>query len=236
MTMNNEGAEEAKQSEATSQATTEQAKVEDTVAQNADATVEATQDSTETTDTTAEQVENVEELDNATLAKKLDEVTRQLVQLKSKLAEAEDDALRARAEKVNMQRRCEVEVDKAKKYAVEKFVRDLLGAIDPMEKALEFLDPNDEALKSVKDGVESTFSLLIKALNNHGVVVVDPKGVAFDPAEHQAIQMIESADVPANHVIAVVQKGYTLNGRVVRPAMVIVSKGSSESTGETQVE
>jgi molecular chaperone GrpE len=159
------------------------------------------------------------------LAKELEAATLNLKQLQDELDSAKEDYLRAQADIQNMRRRCEQEVDKAKKYAVDRFVKDLLPALDPIEKALQFADRENEDTKTLVQGVESTFALMLKALNGNGVQVIDPVNDVFDPNLHQAIQSLENPDVPANHVMAVVQKGYQLNGRVVRPAMVIVSKG-----------
>lgn len=163
------------------------------------------------------------------LAKELEAATLNLKQLQDELDSAKEDYLRAQAEVQNMRRRCEQDVDKAKKFAVDRFVKDLLPALDPIEKALQFIDREKEETKSLVQGVESTFALLVKALNVNGVQVIDPQNDVFDPNLHQAIQSLENPDVPANHVMAVVQKGYQLNGRVLRPAMVIVSKGTGSS-------
>ena len=97
---------------------------------------------------------------------------------------------------------------------------------DALEKALEFSDRNNEATKATIDGIENTLTLFLKEMSSFGVEQVDPTGNPFDPNFHQAVSMVPSTDVPNNHVLNTMQKGFTLNGRVVRPAMVIVAKGN----------
>ena len=146
-------------------------------------------------------------------------------QLEADLAEAKDAALRAQADAVNVQRRAEQEVDKARKFALERFVSELLPVVDNMERALEAAG-TDEAVKPIVEGVELTQKSLIDALQKHGVETIDPMGEPFDPQIAQAMSMVENPEVEQNTVIAVMQKGYQLNGRLVRPAMVMVSKAA----------
>jgi molecular chaperone GrpE len=146
-------------------------------------------------------------------------------QLEADLAEAKDAALRAQADAVNVQRRAEQEVDKARKFALERFVSELLPVVDNMERALEAAG-TDEAVKPIVEGVELTQKSLIDALQKHGVETIDPMGEPFDPQIAQAMSMVENPEVEPNTVIAVMQKGYQLNGRLVRPAMVMVSKAA----------
>jgi molecular chaperone GrpE len=145
--------------------------------------------------------------------------------LEADLAEAKDAALRAQADAVNVQRRAEQEVDKARKFALERFVSELLPVVDNMERALEAAG-TDEAVKPIVEGVELTQKSLIDALQKHGVETIDPMGEPFDPQIAQAMSMVENPEVEPNTVIAVMQKGYQLNGRLVRPAMVMVSKAA----------
>ena len=144
-------------------------------------------------------------------------------QLEADLAEAKDAALRAQADAVNVQRRAEQEVDKARKFALERFVSELLPVVDNMERALEAAG-TDEAVKPIVEGVELTQKSLIDALQKHGVETIDPMGEPFDPQIAQAMSMVENPEVEPNTVIAVMQKGYQRNGRLVRPAMGMVSK------------
>jgi molecular chaperone GrpE len=151
-----------------------------------------------------------------------DQVT---AQLEADLAEAKDAALRAQADAANVQRRAEQEVEKARKFALERFVSELLPVVDNMERALEAAG-TDEAMKPIIEGVELTQKSLIDVLQKHGVETVDPMGEPFDPQIAQAMSMVENPEVEPNTVIAVMQKGYRLNGRLVRPAMVMVSKAA----------
>ncbi|MGN1394398.1 MAG: nucleotide exchange factor GrpE [Succinivibrionaceae bacterium] len=182
-----------------------------------------------------EKKENATE-DSSKVLKELEQMTLKVKQLEDEMNKAKEDYLRGQAEIQNMRRRCEQEVDKAKKYAIDRFVKDLLPSIDPIEKALQFADRENEACKNLVQGVESTFSLIVKALSNNGVEVIDPSNnEMFDPVVHQAIQHLENPEVPANHVMTVIQKGYQLSGRVIRPALVIVSKGSAEQVVDASV-
>lgn len=141
--------------------------------------------------------------------------------------EAKDAALRARAEGENVRRRSEQEIDKARKYALNKFAEELLPVIDNLERAIEMADKNNEATKAMMEGVELTLMTMTSTVAKFGLKVIDPKGEAFNPEFHQAMAMQESADFAPNTVMAVMQKGYELNGRVIRPAMVMVSKAVS---------
>ncbi len=151
----------------------------------------------------------------------------EIEELKGLLDKSKDDLLRAQAELQNMRRRCETEVAKAKNFAIERFVQSLLPAIDPLEKSVQYMDRTNEQLKPILDGVEQTLSLLIQALTNNGISAIDPKvgEDVLDPNIHHAIQMVENEETPTNTILTVVQKGYQLNGRVIRPALVVVSKG-----------
>ena len=138
---------------------------------------------------------------------------------------ARDAALRAQADAQNVKRRAEQDVEKARKFALERFASDLLPVVDNLERALEAASGDDEAIKPIAEGVELTLKSFIDVLGKNKVDVVDPQGEPFDPNLHQAITMIENKEVEPNTVTAVMQKGYSLNGRLIRPAMVMVSKG-----------
>ncbi|MGA1740555.1 MAG: nucleotide exchange factor GrpE [Pseudohongiellaceae bacterium] len=141
------------------------------------------------------------------------------------LAEQQDSVLRAQAEVQNMRRRCEADVEKAHKYALEKFSIELLNVMDNMERALQAVaDPKDEKVKGLCEGIELTIKEFVSVFNKFAIEQIDPQGEPFDPQAHQAMSLVENPDVEPNTVIAVVQKGYSLNGRVIRPAMVMVSK------------
>ena len=156
-----------------------------------------------------------------------------LEQLKERLSEAnlsaeraEDDLLRVKAEMQNLRRRTEQDVEKAHKYGIEKFSAELLGVIDNLERAvLAAKEHEDESSKAIHDGVSLTLKSFNDCFAKFSIEAVDPIGEPFNPQLHQAIATQESPDSEPNSVIEVVQKGYTLNGRVIRPAMVMVSKG-----------
>lgn len=145
-------------------------------------------------------------------------------------AEERDRAVRAVAEMENLRRRAAQDVEKAHKFALEKFVGELLPVIDNLERALEAGDQANEVLKPLLEGVELTLQSMQNSVAKFGVQAIDPQGKPFDPNQHQAMSMIENAEVAPNTVIAVMQKGYELNGRVVRPAMVMVAKAPSVDT------
>jgi molecular chaperone GrpE len=146
-------------------------------------------------------------------------------QLEADLGEAKEAALRAQADAINVQRRAEAEVDKARKFALERFVGEMLPVADNLERALAAAGEGD-ADKAIIEGVELTLKSLVDALRKNGVESIDPMGEPFDPQTAQAMSMVENPDVEPNTVIAVMQKGYSLNGRLVRPAMVMVSKAA----------
>ena len=147
--------------------------------------------------------------------------------LEAELAAAQEAALRAQADAVNMQRRAEQEIEKARKFALERICGDLLSVVDNLERALESAGDN-EGSASLVEGVELTRKGFMDVLVKYGVQVVDPMGEPFDPETAQAMSLVEQPDAEPNSVIAVMQKGYTLNGRLLRPAMVMVSKAPSQ--------
>ena len=136
-------------------------------------------------------------------------------------AEHHDAWLRAKAETENMRRRAAEDVDKARKFAVENFASELLAVKDSLEAALAAESPSVE---NMKDGVELTLKQLTAAFGKFNLNDINPIGEKFDPHQHQAIQMVES-DLPANTVVTVLQKGYRLHERTLRPALVMVAKG-----------
>jgi len=147
-----------------------------------------------------------------------------LAQLHEEVADARDAALRAQADAQNVTRRAEQDVEKARKYALERFCSELLPVVDNLERALEATVGDDAIVKPIAEGVELTLKSFQDALKKFNIEAVDPHGEPFDPQLHQAMSMVENGEVEPNTVIAVMQKGYTLNGRLVRPAMVMVSK------------
>ena len=148
----------------------------------------------------------------------------QIERLEEELATARDAVLRAQADSQNVTRRAEQDVEKARKFALERFCGELLPVVDNLERALEAAVGDNDIVKPIAEGVELTLKSFHDALKKFHIVTVDPAGEPFDPQLHQAMSMVENGDVEPNTVIAVMQKGYTLNGRLVRPAMVMVSK------------
>ena len=146
--------------------------------------------------------------------------------LANELAKAKEDVLRAQAEAQNSRRRSEADVEKARKFALERFVGDLLPVVDNLDRALAAIDQGDESLKSVTEGIELTLKSFLDTLNKHNVTQIDPAGEPFDPEIHQAMTMVPNPDLEPNTVMDVFQKGYSLNGRLIRPAMVVVSKAA----------
>lgn len=149
--------------------------------------------------------------------------------LEEQLAAAQDQSLRTAAELQNIRRRAEQDVEKAHKFALEKFANDLLPVVDSLERGLELTSAEDEAVRPVREGVELTLKLFHDTLKRFQVEAVEPHGAPFNPEHHQAMAMEESTHVEPGSVLKVFQKGYLLNGRLLRPAMVVVSKAPAEA-------
>lgn len=150
-------------------------------------------------------------------------------ELQQQLTDVQDSFLRAKAETENVRRRAQLEVGNAHKYAIESFSSALLSVKDSLEAALAATNATTESMKS---GVELTLRQLVQVFDKFKLAEVNPLGERFDPHRHQAISMIE-APQPANTVVTVLQKGYVLQDRVLRPALVTVSKGmAGESNGD----
>jgi molecular chaperone GrpE len=144
--------------------------------------------------------------------------------LVEEITDLKEQVLRAHAETQNARRRAEQDVEKARKFALEKLVADLLPVADNLERAISAGDSENESQKAVLEGVALTLKSLQDTLKKYKVEMIDPAGEPFDPQLHQAMTMLPNPDVEPNTVLNVFQKGYTLNGRLVRPAMVVVSK------------
>ena len=158
-----------------------------------------------------------ESMDAEQLAKELAAAVAEVESLK-------DQMLRTHAEAQNVRRRAEQDVEKAHKFGVEKFANEMLPIVDSLERAIEAFG-DDEALQPMREGVEMTMKMFLSGLEKFKMEQVNPLGETFDPALHQAMSMVDARDAEPNSVIAVMQKGYTLHGRLVRPAMVVVAKG-----------
>jgi molecular chaperone GrpE len=154
--------------------------------------------------------------------------------LAKEAAEARDRWMRALAEMENLRRRMEREVADARTYGIANFARDILAVADNMDRALKALDDElrekaDAAVKGLLDGVELTERELHKVLEKHGVKRLEPAGEKFDPNFHQAMYEVPDASVPAGTVVQVVQDGYTIGDRVLRPALVGIAKGGAKT-------
>lgn len=149
----------------------------------------------------------------------------QLATLSAAFEAAKEQSLRSQAEAQNVRRRAEQDVEKAHKFGLERIVNDLLPVVDNLERALATTADADEALTPFIEGIRLTLKSFLDALARHQVAVVDPQGEPFDPQFHEAVSAVPNPEVEANTVINVFQKGYTLNGRLIRPAMVVVAKG-----------
>lgn len=155
----------------------------------------------------------------------------ELERLQQALTEAEGRArshweqyLRAVAELDNVRKRAQRDIEAANRYGLEKFAADLLPVRDSLELAVRSADQVEVDARSLKQGQEATLQLLAKALERLGIVPINPVGEVFDPSRHEAMMAQESATAQPNTVLQVVQTGYELNGRVIRPARVIVAK------------
>ena len=160
-------------------------------------------------------------------AEKIASLEKALAAAEAKVAEQQDSVLRARAEADNARRRADGEVEKARKFALERFAGELLPVIDNLERGLQMADTENEAIKPMVEGVEMTLKSFVSTIEKFGMTPIDPQGEAFNPELHQAMSMQESADHEPNTVMAVMQNGYELNGRLLRPAMVMVSRAPS---------
>jgi molecular chaperone GrpE len=158
----------------------------------------------------------------------IDEMSRlqeQLDAAETAAGMARDELLRVQAEMQNLRRRTEQDIEKAHKFGQEKFSTELLAVMDNLERSAAAAEASeDEAVQAIKEGVELTLKGFMDCFKRFNIEAVDPLGEPFDPQLHQAMSIQESPDAEPNSVIAVMQKGYTLHGRVIRPAMVMVSK------------
>ena len=157
---------------------------------------------------------------------RINELELSLATAQATIIDQKDSVIRAKAEVDNVRRRSAQDVEKARKFALEKFAGEMLVTVDNLERALQSIDKEDESKVAVIEGVELTLQGLISSLDKFGVKAVDPQDQPFNPELHQAMSMQEVPGVAPNTVIAVMQKGYELNGRLIRPAMVMVSKAA----------
>ena len=157
---------------------------------------------------------------------RINELELALAAAKATVADQKDSVIRAKAEVDNMRRRAAQDVEKARKFALEKFAGEMLTTVDNLERALQSIDKEDESNKAIVEGIELTYQGLLSSLEKSGVTSIDPQDQPFNPEQHQAMSMQVVEGVAPNTVIAVMQKGYELNGRLIRPAMVMVSRAA----------
>ncbi len=151
------------------------------------------------------------------------ELEAEIERLKDELMQTKEQSLRAMAEAQNIRRRAEQDVEKAHKFGLEKFISELLPVADNLERSIEAAAASSD-IKALMEGVELTLKTLQSSLEKQQLVPVNPLGEPFDPQLHQAMTAVPNADCEPNTVLNVFQKGYTLHGRLLRPAMVVVSK------------
>lgn len=158
-----------------------------------------------------------------------------IAELEAEVAKFRDQALRALAEAENTRRRAQNEIEERGRFALQSFAKDLITVPDNLRRALDALPAElrktNEKFESFAAGVELTERELLSVLDRHGIKPVDAKGKPFDHNLHQAVQQVDSPDHPAGTVVQVFQAGYTINGRLLRPAMVVVSKGPATQAG-----
>lgn len=153
-----------------------------------------------------------------------EDLTGLLEDARSKADEHWNELLRAKAEMENLRRRHSRDLENAHKHALDKFVAELLPIYDSMELGLNAASGENASLDGVKEGLEMTMKMFLSSIAKFGLEQIDPEGQAFDPELHQAMAMQEVEGMEANQVITVAQKGYQFNGRILRPAMVVVSQ------------
>lgn len=174
----------------------------------------------------------VEDTVDEVVEPQLDEVEDLQARLELAQAEAEkfrDQYVRAEAEMANLRRRVERDVENAHKFGQEKISKELLSVADNLERAIISTEGDTVDVQAIREGVEMTLRGLLDTFAKFSIEQIHPEGEPFDPQLHQAMSMVENPDVEPNTVIAVMQKGYQLHGRLIRPAMVMVSKGGSSS-------
>ncbi len=177
-------------------------------------------------ETAAEQVEEAfaemaEELTGDSA--RIDELEKALEEAEAKVAENMDLALRTKAEADNIRRRSEKEVTNARKFAIEKFANEMLAVVDSLEQGLAHEAKHEESV-AMKEGMELTLKMTLSTLEKFGIEQLNPVEEVFDPQLHEAMTMVPSPAHESNTIIDVFQKGYSLNGRLIRPARVVVAQ------------
>jgi len=151
-------------------------------------------------------------------------VEQQLEKAQATIKDYWEQMMRLRAEIENNRKRAERDLENAHKYALKGFVESLLPIVDSMEMGQVAANADNATLESIREGSELTMSMFIQVLQKNGLEAIDPMGEKFDPEKHQAISMLEIEGAESNSVVEVMQKGFLLNDRLIRPAMVVVAK------------
>ena len=165
----------------------------------------------------------------ATVEGDLEALQQALAAAEAKANDNFELALRTKAEAENIRRRAEQDVEKARKFALDRFVDSLIPVVDSLEMGLQAATGDDESVNKLREGTELTLKMFLDVLEKHGVQQIDPQGKPFDPQLHEAMSMQESADFEANTIMAVFQKGFVLNERLIRPARVVVAKAPANA-------
>jgi molecular chaperone GrpE len=153
-----------------------------------------------------------------------EELLQELEEAKQKAQESWDKFMRTQAEMDNLRKRAERDITNAHRFALEKFVNELLPVMDSLEQGLQVSDNAGESVAAMREGMQLTYNMLLKAVEKFGVVQLNPVNEPYDPHQHEAMAMVDVSNAEPNTVVQVIQKGYSLHGRLVRPARVIVAK------------
>jgi len=157
----------------------------------------------------------------------VEQLQQHLALAESALKEANDKMLRSMADAENMRRRASLDVENAHKYGVEKIARELLNVVDSLESGLETVtEPDQVQLQHLREGMQLTHKLLLDILAQFQIKQINPQGEIFDPKQHEALTTQPSDEIEPNRVLAVVQKGYIIHDRILRPARVVVAKAT----------
>lgn len=197
----------------------EENKAPDELAEAAEPQAEVQEESVDVTEP------EVNESSQAEASVAIEDVLAKLAAAEAESTKLKDQYLRSEAEMANLRRRSAKDVENAHKFGQEKLTRELLNVADNLERAILSSEGENIDSAGLKDGIEMTLKGLLDVFSKFSIEAIDPQGEPFDPQLHQAMSMVENPEVEPNTVIAVMQKGYRLHDRLIRPAMVMVSKG-----------
>lgn len=182
-------------------------------------------------DTVAKKSNECSDTQTITSQLEKEKLEQELRAAKAKADENWDLLLRTKAEIENVRRRAVLDVEKAHKFSIENFAKDLIHVVDSLEKGLEASANaiGDISIESMQQGIDLTHKLLVDTLEKFGIKEINPVREAFDPAKHEALVMQETSECPPNSIVTVVQKGFSIHDRILRPARVIVAKAIASS-------